>query len=222
MITSVSSSTDSSTAAADMKKSTGLNKNDFLQLLVTQLKSQDPMNPQDSSEFVAQLAQLTQVEQTYNINTNLKNLLSSQNNFSSLSSMSLIGKEITTIGSQVVLADGNQPSLAFSLPSAATQVTIQVKDATGKTIRTLTEGATSAGVNSISWDGKNDDGQTMQAGTYTFAVSGVDASGQTISGTPLFRGRVTGVNLEGDTPVLTVNGIYVPLTSVLEVKEGSV
>jgi len=221
MITSVSS-IDTNTAAAAMKKTTGMNKDDFLQLLVTQLKSQDPLDPQDSSEFVAQLAQLTQVEQTYNINTNLKNLLSSQNNFSSMSAMSLIGKNITTQGSQVVLGEGGQPALGFTLPSDATQLTLQIKDATGKAVRTLTQGATSAGVNNINWDGMNDDGQPVPAGNYTFAVSGLDATGQTISGTPLFRGRVTGVNLEGDSPVLTVNGIYVPLTSVLEVKEGSV
>jgi len=221
VITSVSS-IDTNTAATAMKKTTGINKDDFLQLLVTQLKSQDPMNPQDSSEFVAQLAQLTQVEQTYNINTNLKNLLSSQNNFSSMSAMSLIGKNITTLGSQVLLSEGGQASLEFTLPSDATQLTLQIKDATGKAVRTLTQGATSAGVNNINWDGMNDDGQPVPAGNYTFAVSGLDATGQTISGTPLFRGRVTGVNLEGDSPVLTVNGIYVPLTSVLEVKEGSV
>jgi flagellar basal-body rod modification protein FlgD len=222
MINAVSSSTDPNAAAAAMKKTTGMNKDDFLQLLVTQLKSQDPLNPQDSSAFVAQLAQLTQVEQTYNINTNLQSLLSSQNNFSSMSAMSLIGKDITTQGSQVVLTDGSQPSLDFSLPSDATQLTFQIKDATGKTVRTLTQGAASAGVNSISWDGMDDNGQPAPAGTYTFAVSGLDATGQAISATPLFRGRVTGVNLEGDAPVLTVNGIYVPLTSVLEVKGGSV
>jgi flagellar basal-body rod modification protein FlgD len=221
MITSVSS-IDTNTAAASMRQTTGMNKDDFLQLLVTQLKSQDPLNPQDSSEFVAQLAQLTQVEQTYNINTNLKNLLSSQNNFSNMSAMSLIGKNITTLGSQVVLAEGGEPSLDYTLPSDATQLTVQIKDATGRTVRTLTQGETSAGVNSTSWDGMNDDGQPAPAGTYTFEVSGLDATGQAISGTTLFRGRVTGVNLEGDTPVLTVNGIYVPLTSVLEVKEGSV
>jgi flagellar basal-body rod modification protein FlgD len=221
MITSVSS-IDTNTAAAAMKKTTGMNKDDFLQLLVTQLKSQDPLDPQDSSAFVAQLAQLTQVEQTYNINTNLKNLLSSQNNFSSMSAMSLIGKNITTLGSQVLLSEGSQPSLDFSLPTEATQVTMEIKDATGRTVRSLNQGATPAGVNGISWDGMNDDGQPVPAGTYSFAVSGLDATGQSISGTTLFRGRVTGVNLEGDTPVLTVNGIYVPLTSVLEVEEGSV
>jgi flagellar basal-body rod modification protein FlgD len=222
MITSVSTTTDQNTAAAAMKKTTGMNKDDFLKLLVTQLKSQDPMNPQDSSAFVAQLAQLTQVEQTYNINTNLQNLLSSQNNVSSMSAMSLIGKNITTQGSQVVLTEGSQPSLGFTLPSDATNLALQIKDATGKTVRTLNQGAASAGVNSINWDGMTDNGQPAPAGTYTFAVSGHDATGQAISGTTLFRGRVTGVNLEGDIPVLTVNGIYVPLTSVLEVKEGSV
>jgi flagellar basal-body rod modification protein FlgD len=221
MITSVTS-IDPNTAATSMKKTTGMNKDDFLQLLVTQLKSQDPLNPQDSSAFVAQLAQLTQVEQTYNINSNLQKLLSSQNNFSSMSAMSLIGKNITTLGSQVVVAEGSHPSLDFSLPSNATQLTVEIKDATGRTVRTLTQGATSSGVGSVSWDGMNNDGQPVPAGTYTFAVSGLDATGQAISGTTLFRGRVTGVNLEGDIPVLTVNGIYVPLTSVLEVKEGSV
>jgi flagellar basal-body rod modification protein FlgD len=221
MITSVSS-IDTNAAAASMKKTTGMNKDDFLQLLVTQLRSQDPLNPQDSSEFVAQLAQLTQVEQTYNINTNLKNLLSSQNNFSSMSALSLIGKEITTASSQVVLTEGAQPSIPFSLASDATQLTLEIKDATGRTVRTLTQGETAAGVRSTTWDGMDDNGQPVPAGTYTFAVSGLDTTGQVISATPLFRGRVTGVNLEGDTPVLTVNGLYVPLTSVLEVKEGSV
>ena len=221
MITSVSS-IDTNTAAASMKQTTGMNKNDFLQLLITQLRSQDPLNPQDSSEFVAQLAQLTQVEQSYNINTNLQSLLASQNNFSNMSAMSLIGKEITTASSQVVLNEGGQPSIPFSLASDATQLTLEIKDATGRTVRTLTQGATSAGVRSSTWDGMDDNGQPVPAGTYTFAVSGLDTTGQASSATPLFRGRVTGVNLEGDTPVLTVNGLYVPLTSVLEVKEGSV
>src|SRR5512136_3484343 len=115
MITSVSS-IDTNTAAASMKQTTGMNKNDFLQLLVTQLRSQDPLSPQDSSAFVAQLAQLTQVEQTYNINTNLQNLLNSMNNGTTLSSVSFIGKNITALGSQVALTSGTPATLGFNLP----------------------------------------------------------------------------------------------------------
>jgi flagellar basal-body rod modification protein FlgD len=222
MISSVTGTSGTNIASESMKQATGMNKNDFLQLLVTQLKSQDPLNPQDSSQFVAQLAQLTQVEQMYNINSNLQNLLSSQNNFSSISSLSMIGKEITTVGSSIVLTDGSQPDIPFSLATDANQLTVTIKDATGRTVRTISQGQTSAGVRSIQWDGKDDNGQPLAAGKYSFEVSGVDAAGQTITATPLFRGRVTGVNLEGDVPLLTVNGISVPLTSILEVKEVSV
>ena len=132
MITAISG-TDTSTTGS-LKQTAGLDKNDFLQLLLTQLQSQDPLNPQDPSAFVSQLAQITQVEQSYNINSNLQNLLSSQNNITSLSAMSLIGKNITTSD-----------------------------------------------------------------------LSGI----------------VTGVKLDKDTPVLTVNNTDVPITSVLQVKEGS-
>ncbi|WP_298272619.1 flagellar hook capping FlgD N-terminal domain-containing protein, partial [Geobacter sp.] len=59
---------DTTAAAAAMKQSTGLNKDDFLKLFITQLQNQDPLQPQDSSQFIAQLAQLTQVEQAYNTN----------------------------------------------------------------------------------------------------------------------------------------------------------
>jgi flagellar basal-body rod modification protein FlgD len=215
------STTDSTAAAAAMKKETGLNKDDFLQLLVTQLKNQDPLNPQDSAQFVQQLAQLTQVEQTYNINTNLQNLLNSQNNGTSLSSVSFIGKNVTAQGSQVSLTSGNPTTLGFTLPSAASQVAIQIQDASGNTVRTLTQGATAAGANSITWDGMNSTNQLLPSGKYGFTVSGVDASGQTIQGTTMVQGQVTGVDLSGDTPVLVVNGVNVPLSTVLSVKGGS-
>ncbi len=96
MINAVTSGvTDTTAANAAMKKDVGLDQDAFLQLLVAQIKNQDPMNPQDSSAFVQQLAQLSQVQQTYNINTNLKNLLTSQNNGTTLSSVSFIGKNVT-------------------------------------------------------------------------------------------------------------------------------
>ncbi len=96
MINAVTSGvTDTTAANAAMKKDVGLDQDAFLQLLVAQIKNQDPMNPQDSSAFVQQLAQLSQVQQTYNINPNLKNLLTSQNNGTTLSSVSFIGKNVT-------------------------------------------------------------------------------------------------------------------------------
>jgi flagellar basal-body rod modification protein FlgD len=189
-----------------------------MQMLVAELKNQDPTSPQDSSAFVTQLTQITQVEQTADINTNLQNLLSSQNKAGNLSSVSLIGQQVTAPGSQISLTSGSPSTLSFTLPSAAAGVSVQITDANGKTVSTLTQGATAAGTNSITWNGLDASNQPLPSGTYSFTVSGIDASGQTIQGTPMIQGQVTGVNLSGTTPVLTVNGQNVPLTSVVQVQ----
>jgi flagellar basal-body rod modification protein FlgD len=218
MINAISTNNTTTAGAAALKQTTGLNSDDFLQLLVTQLKNQDPLNPQDSSAFVTQLAQITQVEQTYDINTNLQSLLSSQNNAGALSSVSFIGKQISALGSQVSLISGNPSTLGFTLPSNAAQVSVQISDASGNTVRTLTQGATAAGANSITWDGNDNNNNALSSGTYSFTVTAVNANGQKIAGTPMIQGKVTGVKLDGTTPVLSINGIDVPLTSVVQVQ----
>jgi flagellar basal-body rod modification protein FlgD len=218
MINAVSTSASNTAGASAMKQATGLDKDDFLQMLVAQLKNQDPLNPQDSSAFVAQLAQITQVEQTYNINTNLQSLMAAQNSANSLSAASLIGKVVSAQGSQVALTSGTPSTLNFTLPTDAKQVTVQIKDASGKTVRTLTQGATATGAGNIAWDGKDDSNNTLASGTYSFSVSGTDASGQTIQGTSMIQGQVSGLKMSGSTLVLTVNGLDVPLSSIVEVK----
>ena len=219
MITTVTAGeATTAAAAAQMKKATGMNKDDFLKLFMTQLQNQDPLSPQDSSQFIGQLAQLTQLEQSYNSNTNLQNLLTAQNNTSTLSAVSFIGKDVTATGSQMILTDGVQPVLNFSLPSNAEQVTFTVKDLNGATVRTITQGKTAAGTFSIPWDGRDNNNASLSAGTYNLAVTGVDASGAPISGESILTGKVDGLKLDGSTPVLTIGGIEVPLSSVLKVK----
>ncbi len=71
-----------------------LDKNAFLKLFTVQLKNQDPLNPMDASAFTAQMAQFSSLEQLYNVNTNLENLLSSQNTLLQNLSVNLIGKTV--------------------------------------------------------------------------------------------------------------------------------
>src|ERR1039457_4902239 len=123
-INSTATSTAPTTASDYMKQTTGLNKDDFLKLFVTQLQNQDPLNPQDTSAMVTQLAQITQVEQSYDTNTNLQSLLNSVNSQSSMSAVSFIGKTISAQGSQVNLSTGSLPQLHFDLASAASQVRV--------------------------------------------------------------------------------------------------
>lgn len=216
MINGVTS--DTTAAAAAMKKSTGMNKDDFLKLFITQLKNQDPLNPQDSTQFISQLAQLTQVEQAYNTNTNLSNLLGAMNGATNLSAVSFLGKEIKADGDQVKLVAGTESSLGYRLPANASKVLVDVKDSRGITVRTLTLGATPAGDGTVAWDGKDSTGKALPSGNYTFTVTGYNADGDKFAGSPLLLGKVDGVTLEGTEPYVTIGGVDVPLSKILSVK----
>lgn len=218
MVTSTgtaTSTTNNSTAAADaaMKKSTGLNKDDFLKLFIEQLKNQDPLNPQDSSQFISQMAQLTQVEQSYNTNTNLQSLISAVNSASSMNSTSFIGKTIMASGNSLYSSGTGSP-VAFNLPAATTATTVTISDASGKAVRTLTLGANPSGDNFVKWDGTGDNGTALPAGVYTFSVSGKASDGSTIAGTTYTTGKVDSISLKGGSPVLQIGPLQIPISSV--------
>jgi flagellar basal-body rod modification protein FlgD len=223
MVNSISNTATSTAAtglsAADyMKKTTGLNKDDFMKLFITQLQNQDPLNPQDSSAMVTQMAQITQVEQAYNTNTNLQNLLNATNSSSSMSAVSFIGKTISAQGSQVNLTTGSPTQLNFNLASSASQVQVAIQDSNGRTVRTVTMGNTSAGDGSLAWDGKDDNNSPLPTGLYSFSVTGVNPGGSNFSGTPMIKAVVDGVKLDQGTTVLTAGGIDIPLASVTKVR----
>lgn len=218
MITSATSATTGSdAAAAAMKQSTGMNKDDFLKLFVTQLQNQDPLNPQDGTQFVTQLAQLTQVEQAYNTNTILQNMLNQGNNSATLAAISLIGKQVEAPGDQVDLQSGNPASINMSLDRAANQVTVSVLDANGALVKTLTAGAMAAGAGSVAWDGTNNAGVQLSSGAYSFSIAALDADGNKVPGTPLIKGKVDGVDMSGINPVLAIGNVKLNLTDVTSV-----
>jgi len=212
------SATGTTTAAEQMKKATGMNKDDFLKLFITQLQNQDPLNPMDGTQFIGQLAQLTQVEQAYNTNSNLQNILNALNGDTSSTAVSFIGKEILAPGSGITLTDAGQQTLNYRIDQAAEQIGIVIKDASGNIVRTLTQGQTASGDHSVAWDGRDNDNNPLPAGTYSFAVTGTDSSGNSLSATSMIQGTVDGVKLDGSAPVLTVAGVDVPLSYVLAVK----
>jgi len=216
VINSISNTTP--TAADYMKQTTGLNKDDFMKLFLTQMQNQDPLAPQDGSAMVAQLAQITQVEQSYNTNTNLKNLLDAANNSSSMSAVSFIGKMISAQGSQVNLTPGVPAALNFNLSRAADQVQVVVQDAAGRTVRTMSLGKTASGDGALAWDGKDGNNSALPAGLYSFSVTGVNADGSTFSGTPLIKTVVDGVKLSQGSTVLTAGGVDIPLANVTTIK----
>jgi flagellar basal-body rod modification protein FlgD len=203
-----------------MKQAIGMDKDDFLTLLITQLQNQDPLDPMDGTEFMTQMAQLTEVEQAYNTNTNLQNIMSALDNSSSLSAASLVGKNVSAAGSQVALNAGEGAILSYSVPSSAEQVTVTIMDANGAAVRTLTAGQSAPGTSSVNWDGRDAQGNQLASGIYNVSVSGVNSAGNTVACQPLVTGRVEGISYEGTSVTMTVGGVTVPFNNILTVTGG--
>jgi flagellar basal-body rod modification protein FlgD len=218
MVTSVTSTTDTSAAAAAMKKSMGMNKDDFLKLFIEQLKNQDPLKPTDADQMLSQLSQLTQVEQAYNTNTNLTNLLAAQNNSNTMTSVSFIGKTVKANGNSVSF-DGASPSaLQFNLSVPTDTATVAITNVAGRVVRTVTIGAQAAGDGSFTWNGRDDSGAVLSAGAYNFSVTGKTATGASIAATTYTSGLIDGVALVNGNPSLTIGAASVLLADVISVK----
>ncbi|KJZ43471.1 MULTISPECIES: flagellar hook assembly protein FlgD [Pseudomonas] len=152
-----------------------LGKDAFLQLLVTQLKNQNPLEPQDNGAFVAQLAQFSSLEGITTLNDTVSGLASNYNSSQALQASSLVGRSVIAPGDKAVVDTSKSLSGTVVVPSSVAAATLNITDASGKTVRTIDLGAQKAGNASFIWDGKNDAGETAAAGTYTFgATSTID------------------------------------------------
>jgi len=218
MVTSVTSTTDTSAAAAAMKKSLGLNKDDFMNLFIAQLKYQDPLAPQDPSAMLDQLSQLSLVEQSYNTNTALQNLLTSQNNSATMSSVSFIGKDVKANGNAVPFDGALATSMQFNLSAAVDSAQIDISDSNGNVVRTITTAALNQGDSAVSWDGRDRNGNLLSAGAYTFSVKGTTTGGSSVLATTYTTGRIDGVSIVDGTPQLTIGAATIALSDVISIK----
>jgi len=158
-------------AAGSTSGNKALGKDAFLQLLVTQLKNQNPLEPQDNGAFVAQLAQFSSLEGITTLNDTVSGLASNYNSSQALQASSLVGRSVIAPGDKAVVDTTKSLSGTVVVPSSVASATLKITDSTGKTVRTIDLGSQKAGNASFIWDGKNDAGETVPAGTYTFGAT---------------------------------------------------
>ena len=216
--TNTATAAASTTAAAAMKKSMGMNKDDFMKLFIAQLQYQDPLAPQDPTAMLNQLSQLSLVEQSYNSNTALDKLLAAQNNNVSISAVSFIGKDITANGNAISLNGASGATLKFNHTVATDSTLISIKDANGNLVRTVTTAALKNGDSNYTWDGRDNSGTLLPAGSYSFSATGTTAGGTSTIASPYTSGRVDGVSMVSGTPMLTIGSTSIALTDVIGVK----
>jgi flagellar basal-body rod modification protein FlgD len=129
-----------------------LGKDDFMKLLLAQLKNQDPLNPMDGTDFAAQLAQFSSLEQLSNMNTELKNLSVNQMTMNYAQSVNMIGKEVVTNSGNSLEVSGPTTDLNYKLATDAQSLTITILDKEGQLVKTWDETAQKAGMNKATWD----------------------------------------------------------------------
>ncbi|MGN8122396.1 flagellar hook assembly protein FlgD [Pseudomonas sp. 22082] len=165
------SSTTAGGIASATNSSTGgqaLGKDAFLQLLVTQLKNQNPLDPQDNSAFVAQLAQFSSLEGITTLNSTVSSLAGNYNSSQALQASSLVGRNVIVQTNTVQLDDPSKGMTgSVTVPSSIAGGTVTITDSSGATVRTIDLGSRAAGDASFTWDGKDKDGNLVKTGTYT-------------------------------------------------------
>jgi flagellar basal-body rod modification protein FlgD len=210
----------STTSTTNTQSEDLLGKDSFLTLLVAQLQYQDPLNPMENTEFTAQLAQFSSLEQLQNVNDNLSNMQVSQEEELIFRAMDFMGKEIDVQGSDLMLTENGSAKGGFYMEEPG-ECFVTVFDANGTAVKNIPMGQVGPGTHAFEWDGTSDNGDTLEPGIYHFTVTAVDTAGQELSVEPFMSGRVNRVNFEGGTPMLYVGDLPVPLSDVRDVRMSS-
>lgn len=180
-----------------------LGKNDFLRLLTTQMQAQDPLNPMDNTEFVAQLSQFTSLERLENMSTSMERVALSTAANTSAQMVSFIGKNVEVTSNKVHVDDaGHVQSANFDLAHDAVDVQVTIKNADGRVVRTVDLGGHERGEQTFVWDGLSDDGGPADAGAYTIEIAAKDTEGAPVSVRTTASRKVQGITFKGGVPTL--------------------
>jgi flagellar basal-body rod modification protein FlgD len=196
-----------------------MGKDAFLKLLVAQIRHQDPLKPMADTEFVAQLATFSGLEQQMTSNKLLELVATQQQGQANQGGIALVGKSVTVKGGTLSLAEGGFGApVRYSLGSNAQEVTINIKDQTGNTVRTIEVGPKPAGASTLLWDGNNQTGTQQLPGAYSVSVTAKDADGNSIDVSQETSGIVKEVSFEnGYSKVVLENGVTAPASELLRV-----
>lgn len=187
----------------------------FLTLLTTQLQNQDPLSPMDSTEFTNQLVQFSQVEQSINTNQKLDDLLALQ--LGSISSVALgyVGMDVTYTSAEMNW-DGAAPvEVNYGLSAQASVAKVNIYKEDGTTLVRSMAAPTSVGAQNITWDGKDNNGNLMEEGTYTVKVDAADKDGKPMTVSTAVSGNVRGIESQDGVVYLLVGERAIALGSVI-------
>ncbi len=195
----------------------GLGKDAFMKLLMTQMQYQDPMSPMDNKDFIAQMAQFSSLEQMKNMNESLAGFMRLEASSAKLNALSLIGKDVKVNKQYFEVKNGSTDDKLKYDVKVPGDIIINIYDDSGKTVRTIELGKMDAGEKDFYWDGKNDDGKTVGDGKYYLEIVDKISKSNMVYLTPSIYGKVNSVSFKNGQVAIYVGKDKYSLDDILEV-----
>lgn len=215
LVNASSGSTQGTTAAKEM------GKDQFLQLLVAQLQNQNPLDPAKDTEFVAQLATFSSLEQLMSVNKNLAGLATGQANLVNSQALTLIGKDaLVEAGGTVRVQHGKPDDIVYAIGAGASTATVKIVDAQGVVRRVIELDPKRAGRVDLGWDGRDGNGDLLADGEYEIRIEAKDASGEAVPAALWRSLPIDGVNFESGSVALVSGDREIPFDSIVEIRSG--
>lgn len=211
-------------SAATTTSTTGssdLGEESFMQLLVTQLQNQDPLNPQSNEEFVAQLATFSSLEQLVSLNSGVNALYMASASMNNATMTQLLGNEVVAWSDEFNYDGSGAVELNFEADSAASSATLTISNADGDVVWSGEMGALESGEGSWTWDGTDADGNAVEAGLYSFDIDASTESGDEVAVSGQIHGTVDGMSYEDGNPVPSVGEVSFTLGDILRVETAN-
>lgn len=195
---------------------TELGQEQFLMLMITQFRNQDPLKPQDPSEFLSQLAEVSNVAGISEMNRSIATLADSLYAGQALQAASVVGRSVLAPSKDARLDPDGVVRGAIDLPASTQTGFVRVLDGNGSLVREVPLGLRSAGLADFEWDGTNAAGQRVAAGDYRI-VAGYRNGEREVAADVLVAKRVNSVSIGGDrrrTEITTSDGQTVALATI--------
>ena len=224
MIENISSAKSNNVQYAT-KSNSEMDKDAFLKLMIAQLQNQDPLEPLDGSDYSAQLAQFSSLEQMQNINDTLNmsldaNYLLTQSITNTMTA-GLIGKEAKIAGNTVTFEGQDYTMIGYELPAPADSIVVKIVDSNGATVKTFDGLETDAGQYKLTWDFTDDMGNKVSVGDYKVKIEAKTRSLHPMEVAQYFVGIIDGVRYSSNGTAIVVNGIEYQVSDVFEIVQAS-
>ncbi len=197
--------------------SSTLNQSDFLKLMTAQMQNQDPFNPVDNTQMVAQMAQFSSLAGISEMSTTMKSIAEKLNTTSASDAMAYVGKTVLTTGETAYGRTSGGLEGGIELDAAATNVNVTITDANGGVLKTMSLGSAPKGSVNYDWDGKTMTGEDAGTGPFKVIVNAQN-NGTTIASRNLVWAPVQSVSTTTGAAILTLPGLgEVPVTAVRQI-----